>query len=226
MKKKIAAMVLAMGMSFAVLTACDSGSKPEVTETTETETDVEAEPTEETTEDSAEDQEATEKLETTEATEEPEAPAIETETHTITNDAGAQMSLEWIKDDCYSFTENGNQLTIYDEVNNETVDIYLYYDYPDSSRIFKGENDFGGDHHDYAEITIGDHTGWEVYNGEGEYKCEYLISDKDADGMVYAVSFRVQRSSVNPDAFDVKEFVNSDTFATIRESVTLVKEKD
>ncbi len=46
MKKRIAALVLAMGMSFVVLTGCDSGSQPVVEEQTEVETDVEAEPTE------------------------------------------------------------------------------------------------------------------------------------------------------------------------------------
>ena len=140
MKNKIVAMALAMGMSFMVLTACDSGSQPVVEETTETETDVEAEPTEEAIEEPEVTVEATdapveESVEADEAEEDVVISLLGTGTNSIPNDFETLSQInDWMFFQTYydvAFTDeewNGNKLYRLDNKVTEDLKVAEYSD--------------------------------------------------------------------------------------------------
>ncbi|MBR6107379.1 MAG: hypothetical protein IKQ39_05170 [Oscillospiraceae bacterium] len=161
---------------------------------------------------------------------EPEAAPIETETYSVKKSDGATASIEWVKSDLYSVKEDssGNGLMIIYGDDDATIRVQLKYDFPNQSNITKKETDFYGEFHDYAAITVGSYAGWEVYKGEAnyEYQSEFIISEPDAAGKVYAIWIDVLKSSMIAEDknFDMKDFVNSDEFNTFRNSAKVTNE--
>ncbi len=203
MKKKI--LVLGMVMAFALtgLTAC--GGSDDTSDTTEAAAD------------------AGEEVTTEAATEEATEAAMETETYTLVNSNGGEMTFEWPKDAKYEVEIDANSAYIHDTENNSKVKVYLYHDYWNS--LIKEESAFGGDHHDYSAITINGRDGYEVYDGENEYECTFPVCDA-VDNQIYACYINVQKSPIMDEGavFEVKDFLKSDTFKHLIDTVTLTKE--
>ena len=218
MRKKILTLTLALSMCMVGLTAC-GGDKSSDDETTaasnETVADTEADA-------DVEEAEATEE-ETTEA-----EPAKEVQTYTVTSkDETGEMTFDFVKDDKYTQADamvSGIEIT--DSSNYSVIEARLYHDSVFSSTITKEEDDFYADkYHDYKQVTYGSYSGWEVYTESSEYEISLVLNDKDADNKVYAADFKVIKSNMMDDGmeFDINEFVASEDFQNLLNSIQLTK---
>ncbi|WP_295153803.1 hypothetical protein [uncultured Ruminococcus sp.] len=227
--RKLLASILALTMVLA-MTACGesgTGGSSSAAESSAAETKTEGSQAEDSQ--AEDDQAEVSQAEESQADEssEPETPAIETETYTVKKSDGTAASFEWVKSDLYTVKEDdtGSGTTIIYGESDATIKIMLKYDFPKQSAITMQETDFYGDHHDYAKITVADRDGWEVYNGTNEYECEFIISDPDEEGKVYALWVNVNRSSLCSEdmMFEMTDFANSEEFDVFKNSPVVTK---
>ncbi|MBR2704569.1 MAG: hypothetical protein IKE91_03775 [Clostridia bacterium] len=140
-----------------------------------------------------------------------------------TNDKKGELSLEIAKDLNYETGSNvATTFRITSKDNMSEISFHMSYDYKTSATITKKEKDFYSEkYHDYAEVTAGDYKGWSIYYGESQYDMGLVLTEPDANNKVYGVTISVRKSPVMKEGmtFDVKEFVNSEDFKHMLDSL-------
>ncbi len=139
------------------------------------------------------------------------------------NDEKGELSFELAKD--LNYEAGSNVATTYRIVSKDNMSeiaFHISYDYKTSATITKKEKDFYSEkYHDFAEVTVGDYKGWSIYYGESEYKMGLILTEPNDENKVYGVSIDVRKSPVMKEdmTFDTKEFVNSEDFKHMLDSL-------
>ena len=138
------------------------------------------------------------------------------------NDKG-ELTFKLAKDLNYEASSNlGVTYRIVSKDNMSEISVHIAYDYETSATITKKEKDFYSEkYHDFKEVTVGNYKGWSIYYGESEYQMGLVLTDKDKDNKVYGATIQVRKSPVMKEGmtFDVKEFVNSEDFKQMLNSI-------
>lgn len=139
------------------------------------------------------------------------------------NDDKGELSFEIAKDLNYEPGSNvATTFRITSKDNMSDISFHIAYDYKTSATITKKEKDFYSDkYHDFAEVTVGDYKGWSIYYGESQYDMGLVLTEPDSSNKVYGVTISVRKSPVMKDgmSFDTKEFVNSEDFKHLLDSL-------
>lgn len=133
-----------------------------------------------------------------------------------------ELSFEIAKDLNYEKMTAGPSYRIKSKDNMSEISFHIAYDYKTSATITKKEKDFYSDkYHDFAEVTVGDYKGWSIYYGESQYDMGLVLTEPDASNKVYGVVISVRKSPIMKDGmtFDTKEFVNSEDFKHLLNSI-------
>lgn len=140
------------------------------------------------------------------------------------NDKG-ELTFKLAKDLNYEpESKSGVTFRLTSKDNLSDISVHIAYDYETSATITKKEKDFYSDkYHDFKEITVGEHKGWSIYYGESQYEMGLVLTDRDADNKVYGVTINVRKSPVMKEnmSFDVKEFVESEDFKQMLQSMKI-----
>ena len=148
----------------------------------------------------------------------------EFETYTINREEqGATLNFELAKDLGYEFSGGDIRCELRNNENLSTISIGFLYDYKSSSTITKKEEYFSKQvYSDFENKTVAGHEGWSIYKRAElltEYETGFVLTEKDADGKVYAVSIDVRQSPLEEGkSFNTEEFVNSEDFQHLLES--------
>ena len=134
-----------------------------------------------------------------------------------------ELTFKLAKDLNYEPDSNlGSTYRINSKDNMSNINVHIAYDYITSATITKKEKDFYSEkYHDFQEVTVGDYKGWSIYYGESEYQIGLVLTDKDKDNKVYGATIIVRKSPVMKEDmhFDVKEFVESEDFKQMLNSI-------
>ena len=140
------------------------------------------------------------------------------------NDKG-ELTFKLAKDLNYEpESKSGVTFRLTSKDNMSDISVHIAYDYETSATITKKEKDFYSDkYHDFKEVTVGEHKGWSIYYGESQYEMGLVLTDRDADNKVYGITINVRKSPVMKEnmSFDVKEFVESEDFKQMLQSMNI-----
>lgn len=151
----------------------------------------------------------------------------EVETYTIErDDKSGTFTFELAKDLGYEVQKSSptNGLTFVNSTDKSKISIKTYYDYIRSSNITKEAKDFYSDkYQDYEKINIAGHDGWQIWEvntSTTNYKSVLVLTEADDSNKVYAVGIEItQSSSTDGAAFNTREFVASEDFTHMIESL-------
>jgi uncharacterized lipoprotein YehR (DUF1307 family) len=144
------------------------------------------------------------------------------------NNKTATVSFEFTDDRIFDVDKNNGILTITNKENQSKIIMEVLHDTVYSNRISKEERDFiGKSARDYKKINIGKYNGWSIYIGDTQYEMTLILTDPEGtSGLVYAINIVVKKSlSMRENVtFDVKEFVESDDFGHILDTLKFEKQ--
>ena len=140
----------------------------------------------------------------------------------------ARVSFEFAKDLGYNPVVGSNTARLRHPSNYSMVELTLIHNYRGSSSITKKEDDFYSDYyHDYKTVKIGNYEGWSIVKSTStitDYEINLVLTSEDAENKVYAVDIKVTQSPLqkNKEDFDTMNFVNSDDFQHMLETIKLI----
>lgn len=142
----------------------------------------------------------------------------------LSPDKTGELVFEFAKDLPYAESKGlPGSFVLKSSENYSEIKARLVHDYANSATITKEEKDFYSDkYHDYQKVTYGDYKGWCIYNGEYSYEISLILTEPtEEDHKVYAANIEVRKSPVMKDdmTFDVKEFVESEDFQHLLNSI-------
>lgn len=141
------------------------------------------------------------------------------------------LTFEYLQNDELEITNKNGMIKIYNPNNLATVNIYFYYENIESNLVSKDFNSFYSDaYQDYEKLNIVNHEGWSVYYKTDfvtDYQMCLVLTEEDDDSMVYAAYIEVNQSPLQTDdmEFNTKEYVKSDDFIHLVETLKVVKNK-
>ena len=158
----------------------------------------------------------------------------EVDTYTVTSvNKKAKVNFELAKELNY---EKGtalgdNSIKLVNKVDLSSITLRLVYDYKNSTTVTKTEKSFFSDQYkDYKEVEIGDFKGWSVWKKTKlvtKYEIELILTDPDSDNKVYAIDINVDQSPLEKGReFDTEEFVNSEDFQHLLNSIEISMPED
>ncbi len=124
-----------------------------------------------------------------------------------------------------SAEESPHMITLENKENLSVINARLYKDLRESSDITKAENSFESDEYtDFENVTIGDgYSGWSIWKKTPQstsYETEVIVRDEDEEDRVIALDIQViQSPEEKGKAFDTEEFVESEDFQNLLNSV-------
>lgn len=133
------------------------------------------------------------------------------------------VSFEFTDERIFDVDKSNGILTITNKENQSKVIMEVLHDTVYSNRISKDERDFmGRSARDYKKVNIGKYSGWSIYIGDNQYETTLILTEPEGtSGLVYALNIVVKKSlSMRENVtFDVKNFVESDDFQHILDTI-------
>lgn len=141
----------------------------------------------------------------------------------------SRVSFELANDLGYNPVISTNNARFRHMGNYSLIDMTIIYNYPSSSQITKKEEDFYSDYYkDYKTVKIGNYEGWSVIKETEtvtDYEIVLKLTSPDKNNRVYALDIRVAQSPLqkNKDDFNTRDFINSDDFNHLLNSIQIAE---
>ncbi|MBQ3407574.1 MAG: hypothetical protein IJH12_00015 [Clostridia bacterium] len=142
------------------------------------------------------------------------------ETYELESSSGGKLTFDMPKDTGYEFSTSTNKATLKHKENASTIELYLL-DTSKTSIIMK-EKDFSASAYtDYKETEINGHEAYSIKKSNN-FSIQYgiLLDEYNKDnGKYHGLKIVVSKNSLKTEEFDPSDFVETDTFKTLLNSL-------